>query len=117
QRVGVDRPLELALTRAEAPVRLGDRLEGDVQVGVVYEDGEKTDNQNAEDPPAPSVNRLRVHGAFRKLTKSGPAGAGRSRAPRWFLSSVAGRWPRGGRAIDTEQERIDIHSRVASDFF
>jgi hypothetical protein len=68
QRVGVDRPLELALAGAQARVRLGDRLQRDVEDGVVEHDGEKADDEDAEDAPAPTVNRLCVHDAFREVT-------------------------------------------------
>jgi hypothetical protein len=68
QGVGVDRPLELALAGTQARVRLGDRLQRDVEDGVVEHDGEKADDEDAEDAPASTENRLCVHGAFREVT-------------------------------------------------
>jgi hypothetical protein len=58
QRVGVHRPLHLALRRAQV---LLNRLQRDVQDGVVEDDDEQADNQHAEDAPAPPVNGVRVH--------------------------------------------------------
>ena len=56
QGVGVDPPLQLALAGAEAVAGLGDRLERDVQHGVVEHDRHQAGDQDAEDEPAAAVD-------------------------------------------------------------
>jgi hypothetical protein len=62
QRVGVDRPLQLALAGAQARrFRLGDRLQRDVQHRVVQHDGHEAENEHAEDYPPAALNGLLIH--------------------------------------------------------
>jgi len=68
QRVGVDGPFELTLTRAEAPARLGDSLHGHVKDRVVDDDGEQPDDQHAENHPATTVDALRIHVSLSRIT-------------------------------------------------
>ena len=59
ERVGVDRPLQLALGGAEAGGRGGgDRLDRDVQDRVVEHHDQQAQHQHAEDRPAAPVHRL-----------------------------------------------------------
>ncbi len=69
QGVGVDRPLQLTLARAQPAhgLGLGDRLEGDIQHGVVEDDRNQADDQDAEDDPSAPVNSLRIHDALRSM--------------------------------------------------
>jgi hypothetical protein len=83
ERVGVDRPLQLALGGAE-PGRGGrrDRLDRDVQDRVVEHHDQQTQHQDAEDRPTTPVHRFRYprsggdgrssHGAELKRFRYGP---------------------------------------------
>ena len=61
QRVGIDRPLELALARAEAGPGLGNGLQRDVEDRVVQHDRGEADDQDAEDEPAMALTRRAAH--------------------------------------------------------
>jgi len=41
--------------------RAGDRLQCDVEHGVVDDDGEQAHDHDAEDDPSPALNRLSIH--------------------------------------------------------
>src|ERR1700753_906737 len=111
QGVGVDRPLELALACSQARMRLGDRLQRDVEDGVVEHDGEKADDENAENAPAPTGNRLCVHGAFREATYGLVPPEREDHARHGGSHGLAAAPPTASvRAIDTEQDRIGINS-------
>ena len=60
QGVRVDRPLQLALGRAEAVHRVGERAQRHVEDGVVEHDHEQADHQHPEDRPPPRVSGVVV---------------------------------------------------------
>src|SRR6185437_9420091 len=82
ERVGVDRPFEMTLARAEAAVRLGDGLQRHVEDRVVDDDGEQPDDQHAENHPAATVNGLRVQCVPFRITVKSVRGTGKVLA--WF---------------------------------
>jgi hypothetical protein len=59
--VGVHRPFELALGGAQAVNRIGDRLDRDVEDGVVENHGEEAEHHHAEDLPPAWMSHVCVH--------------------------------------------------------
>src|SRR5205807_1283708 len=112
QRVGVDGPFELTLTRAEAPARVGDGRHGHVKDGVVDDDGEQPDDQHAENHPAATVDALRVHVS---LSGSLEACARNREGAGPDLCCLDQQLPGSG-PIDTERSRIGIYFRPPEAF-
>ena len=83
QGVRVDRPLELALRRAEPVHRVGERAQRDVEDGVVEHDDEQAHDQHAENGPA-----ARVAGVDGLLHLPSPPDVDDNTKRMWFVTRL-----------------------------